>query len=459
MRNKLILIVILILSPFTFHLSPLKAQSEVLTLDSCLSSARQRNCTIRTAQLEVLIAREVKKQMLWKYFPQVSIDGFAFYAARYLVEADVTEGMEGNTGDFLKEVFELLTVLGKQTNPDFTLSSDLKLLRWGVSAQARAVQPLYWGGQIVNANKLAKLGIDAAELKQEVSERDVLQEVAETYWLVAGLQQKKATVLKASELLDSVSHVAQTAFNHGLVTANDVMRVQLLQNEMSTKSVQLENGIRLASRLLCHQIGQPTNEAPLMLETMPEDETIEELAAEPESISIDGRPEAKLLEMNVKYNRLMKKVTLGEALPHLAIGASGGYTNFFDKHRANVIGFANLSIPLTGWGETAHKLKQHNYRIQQAQMMLDNYREKLDLQNRQVYDQLTESIKLMEQHRSGRDLAKENYRVALMNYQAGVGTMTELLEAETLLLAAENAYTDSRISYRVALRKFNDYNK
>ena len=46
-----------------------------------------------------------------------------------------------------------------------------------------------------------------------------------------------------------------------------------------------------------------------------------------------------------------------------------------------------------------------------------------------------------------------------MNYKAGVGTMTELLEAETLLNQAENAYTDSRISYRIAARKFADYNK
>ena len=106
MRNKRYIICILC---SVFCILCAHAQSEVLTLDSCLSSARQRNCTIRTAQLEVLIAREVKKQMLWKYFPQVTIEGFAYGAARHLVEADVTQGMEGSTGDFLKEVFELLT--------------------------------------------------------------------------------------------------------------------------------------------------------------------------------------------------------------------------------------------------------------------------------------------------------------------------------------------------------------
>jgi len=435
------------------------AQLQVLTLDSCLNSAKQHNCTIRSAQLDVLIAREVKKQMLWKYFPQVSIEGLAFGAARHLIEADVTElGLQGSTSDFLRDAFDLLGDLAKLVDSTAKISSEVKMIRWGVSARLQAVQPVYWGGQIVNANKLAKLGIDAAELKQEVSERDVLQEVTETYWLVAGLMEKRATVNKASDLLDTIAHVANTAYNNGLATSNDLLRVRLKQNEIHTKSLQLENGIHLASRLLCHLTGIPYN-GTLLLESFPEDETLDELAAKPAEISIDGRPEVKLLEMNVRYNQLMRKITLGETLPHLGIGATGGYTNFFEKNKFNALAFVNLTIPLTGWGETSHKLKQHKLQIQQAQMMLDNYREKMDLQNRQIYDQLVESVKLLDQHRSSKDLAQENYRVALMNYKAGVGTMTELMESETLLLQAENAYTDARISYRTALRKFQDYNK
>ena len=121
--------------------------------------------------------------------------------------------------------------------------------------------------------------------------------------------------------------------------------------------------------------------------------------------------------------------------------------------------FVNLSIPLTGWGETAHKLRQHDLKIQQAELMQQDLTEKMSLQNRQIYDQLIEALKLMEQHRASRNLAQDNHRISLMNYQAGVGTMTELMEAEALLLQAENAYTDALITYRTALRKYNDYNR
>lgn len=450
MRNKRFVI----LSCLLFALCQLAlAQYEVLTLDSCLRSAQQRNCTIRSAQLEVAISREVKKQMLWKYFPQVSLSGFAFGAAKPLVEIDAANpNLSGGIGTFLSEIANYFLEDLKDS-----INTDISMVRWGVSAQAQAVQPLYWGGQIVTANKLAKLGIEASQLKEEVSERDVLQEVTDTYWMLVGLMEKRETVTKVTELLDSISDVANTAYNHGLVTRNDLLRVQLKQNEMQTKSMQLEDGIDLVGRMLCLMIGVPYEHEPV-LESFTEEETVPELALQP-VLHIDGRPEAKLLDVNIRYNQLMRRLTLGESLPHLAIGISGGYSNFFEAHKANGLAFASLTIPLTGWGETAHKLHQHDLQIQQAQLMQSNLREKLELQNRQTYDQLVESVKLLEQHKSSRDLAQENYRVALMNYEAGVGTMTELLESEALLMQASNAYTDARISYRTAVRKFQEYNK
>ena len=450
MRNKRFVI----LGCLLFALCQLAlAQYEVLTLDSCLRSAQQRNCTIRSAQLEVAISREVKKQMLWKYFPQVSLSGFAFGAAKPLIEIDAANpNLSGGLGTFLSEIANYFLEDLKDS-----INTDISMVRWGVSAQAQAVQPLYWGGQIVTANKLAKLGIEASQLKEEVSERDVLQEVTDTYWMLVGLMEKRETVTKVTELLDSISDVANTAYNHGIVTRNDLLRVQLKQNEMQTKSMQLEDGIDLVGRMLCLMIGVPYEHEPV-LESFTDEETVPELALQP-VLHIDGRPEAKLLDVNIRYNQLMRRLTLGESLPHLAIGISGGYSNFFEAHKANGLAFASLTIPLTGWGETAHKLHQHDLQIQQAQLMQSNLREKLELQNRQTYDQLVESVKLLEQHKSSRDLAQENYRVALMNYEAGVGTMTELLESEALLMQASNAYTDARISYRTAVRKFQEYNK
>lgn len=454
MRNRLILIIALLLSPLVLRHSPLMAQYEVLTLDSCLSSARQHNCTIRSAALEVAISQELKKQMLWKYFPQVSLQGFAFGAVNPIIDIDVSNlDMGGGLGTFLSDISKAV----REGLGNDTLDSSIKMVRWGATAQAQAVQPVYWGGQIVTANQLAKLGIDASRLKQQVSERDVLQEVADTYWMIAGLMSKRQTVAKVVSLLDTIQGVAEVAYNHGLATSNDLLRVQLKQNELRTKSLQLENGIQLASRLLCHMIGQPYDHE-LLLEPLPE-QSVTTLSEQPDTIRVSQRPEMQLLEMNIRYNQLNRRLTLGESLPHLGIGITGGYNNFFNLHRWNAIAFMSLSIPLTGWGETAHKLRQHDLKIQQAELMQQDLGEKMSLQNRQIYDQLIEALKLMEQHRSSCVLAQDNHRISLMNYEAGVGTMTELMESEALLMQAENAYTDARITYLSAQRKFEEYNK
>ena len=453
MRNRLILIIALLLSPLVLRHSPLMAQYEVLTLDSCLSSARQHNCTIRSAALEVAISQELKKQMLWKYFPQVSLQGFAFGAVNPIIDIDVSNlDMGGGLGTFLSDISKAV----REGLGNDTLDSSIKMVRWGATAQAQAVQPVFWGGQIVTANQLAKLGIDASRLKQQVSERDVLQEVADTYWMIAGLMSKRQTVAKVVSLLDTIQGVAEVAYNHGLATSNDLLRVQLKQNELRTKSLQLENGIQLASRLLCHMIGQPYDHE-LLLEPLPE-QPVTTLSEQPDTIRVSQRPEMQLLEMNIRYNQLNRRLTLGESLPHLGIGITGGYNNFFNQHRWNAIAFMSLSIPLTGWGETAHKLRQHDLKIQ-AELMQQDLGEKMSLQNRQIYDQLIEALKLMEQHRSSCVLAQDNYRISLMNYEAGVGTMTELMESEALLMQAENAYTDARITYLSAQRKFEEYNK
>lgn len=432
--------------------SVLAVRGEVLTLDSCLSYARQRNCTIQSALLDVQIAQQVKKQVFTKYFPQVSLTAFGFYAVDPLVRIYIPGLMPTEEGEqSLEEIFDAL----REEDPN--ISPNMDLLKWGATAGASAVQPIFFGGRIVNGNKLAKVGIAAAEKQVEISERDVLQEVEDTYWLVAGLYEKRATVAEVTALLDTIEHVAQVAFDNGLVTQNDLLKVQLKRNEIDTKAVQLENGISLASKLLCQLTGVEYK-GELELEPFPEQEEVEAVILM-DTFIVSGRPEAELLEMNIKAEQLRKKITIGEALPQVGVGIQGGYSNFFERHRWNGFAFAFVRIPLTQWWETGHKIKEHNLRIEKARMMQTDLMGKMTLQNEQAYDQLTEALRLVMQHESALKMAQDNYRISLMNYQSGLSTMSELLESQALLLQAENAYTDARISFRGAQRKFNNLNK
>ena len=428
------------------------ARAEVLTLDSCLNAARQRNCTIQSALLDVQISQQVKKQVFTKYFPQVNLVGFGFYALEPLVRVYIPGLMQTpEAEEALKLIFDAL----KEENPN--ISDEFEMLQWGVSAGASVVQPIFMGGRIVNGNKLAKLGIEASEKKVEISERDILQEVEDTYWLVAGLYEKRETVSRVKQLLDTIDNVAQSAYANGLVTKNDLLKVALKRNEIETKSAQLEDGIALASRALCQLTGI-NYKGELELETFPEDNAVETFVLV-DTFIVSGRPEAELLSLNIKAEQLRKKMLVGEALPQIGIGVQGGYSNFFERDRWNGAAFAFVRIPLTQWWETGHKIKEQNLRIAQAQLMQQDLMGKMTLQNEQAYNQLNEAARIVAQSESALQMAQDNYDLSLMNYEAGMTTMSELLESQALLLQAQNSYTDARISYRAAQRKFNSFNK
>ena len=83
-------------------------KAEVLTLDSCLKAARQKNCTIQSALLDVQIAQQVKKQVFTKYFPQVNLSAFGFYALEPLVRISIPGLMPSQEGeDAVAEMFDL----------------------------------------------------------------------------------------------------------------------------------------------------------------------------------------------------------------------------------------------------------------------------------------------------------------------------------------------------------------
>ena len=313
--------------------------------------------------------------------------------------------------------------------------------------------PVYAGGRIKNGNQLANLGIEAARLKAEVSERDMLENIESSYYLVAGLQDKVRTVESALALTDSLEHIVNVALKAGLITKSDKLRLALKQNELKAKQMQLGNGIVLASQLLCQQIGIEYPEAGLTLDTVSFSTMSTPVATVQENYI---RPEHQLLRLQVDAENLRKKLTLGEALPQVGIGGSAVYGNLVRKYKFNAIALAQVSIPLTQWWETSHKLKEHDIVIREAELMQKDLTEKMSLQLKQAYNQMVEADALMQSDKAALDMAKENYRLAELNYRAGMNTITDVLEAHALLLQAKNAITDRQITYLTARRRYQE---
>lgn len=166
--------------------------------------------------------------------------------------------------------------------------------------------------------------------------------------------------------------------------------------------------------------------------------------------AVAGRKEHQLLNLNVQAEQLKKRMIVGEALPQLAVGASAAYGNLIvDRYSANGLAFATLQVPLTDWWTTAHKAREQELRIQQAENNSRDLNEKMVLETEQALLNVHEAYALVALADSTLMDAANNLEDIQTQYAAGLVPISEVLEAQTLYQSAQDRRTEARIDYRL----------
>lgn len=415
-----------------------------LSLDSCLKKALRNNVSVKNAELDVQIAEQTKKEAFSMYFPQISAAAGAFHSDKPFIEYGLADIPNAGIRDVLQMIYA-------QYGQALGLPNSISFLEKGVVAGVSAVQPVYAGGRIVTGNKLAKLGIEAAKYQQQIVKRDIMLQCEEYYWQVYALEEKKATVAAAIELLESLHKDVTQAVDAGLVLKNDLLRVELELNKMQSNKIQLDNGCALAKSALCQYIGEEVPDS-LVLDTQMQQDIQDPLSFKLDAqSSADISYEADLLDLSVEAEKLKRRMTLGEALPQIGFGGAYAYNNLMEKDYTNLVGFAIVQLPLSDWWSTGHKLKKHRFEIEKAENTRNDLMQKLALRTTQIYNDLETAYQQVLNAGISVDGARENLKISRDNYEAGLISLSEMLEAHTLYMQAVNQQTDEIIKYRIKL--------
>ena len=437
--------------------------------------ALRNNASLENARLEIESAKQTKYAALTKYFPTLSIAAGYFRSQNYLI--DVSSESSGAKidatvrfdGESMEERVQAAQIQLDRFGIDIDLQSEidnfvdrfsydvtLQMLDRGLSANALLTQPIFAGGRIVNGNKLAKIGVDVAELKLMMSEREVLLNVEQYYWQVVMLRLKLLPCDQAMVLLDTLCRDAEAAVQAGVISRTDLLKARLKQNEMRQIRTQLLNGIELATMALCQYIGQPYSdsisvEIPFQFDN--NDITLSRNNDNPISTFnfqlSTSRPEYALLESAVAAERLRRKMIVGEALPQIAVGATYGIQDLTGVYRQNGILFATIRIPLTAWWETSHNIRKQSIAIRMAENTQRDNTELMALQQRQAYNALREAYEQIDLKRHATADAAENLVDVKNFYDAGLTSVSDYLEAQTLLYQCRNQYSDQLIDYKL----------
>ena len=112
---------------------------------------------------------------------------------------------------------------------------------------------------------------------------------------------------------------------------------------------------------------------------------------------------------------------------------------------------AQLTIPVWNWGATRSKLRQAQLHLQQAKLDLSTTQRQLLANLNSFFQEAQTAGSQVASLSHSVDLSSESLRLTLLRYTAGEVTVLEVVDAQTTLAQARNAYADGLLRYRIAL--------
>jgi outer membrane protein TolC len=121
-----------------------------------------------------------------------------------------------------------------------------------------------------------------------------------------------------------------------------------------------------------------------------------------------------------------------------------------DEHNLGYSAQATLNIPIWNWGAQRSRVRQAELRRQQAQLGLALTQKEFAANLNSLYRETLTARTQTDSLRTSLDLATESLRLILLRYQAGEVSVLEVVDAQTTLTDARNAYDDGLARYRSA---------
>jgi outer membrane protein len=112
---------------------------------------------------------------------------------------------------------------------------------------------------------------------------------------------------------------------------------------------------------------------------------------------------------------------------------------------------ATLTFPVWDWGTLRSRLHQAELRQGQAQVELSAAQRRVLGGLYAAYNEASVSRANVDRLRGTADLAAESLRLVNLRYQNGTSTALEVVDAQTTLITARNAYDDAQVRYKTGL--------
>lgn len=463
----------------------------VLSLDSCRQLALDNNKQLAISRLNKEMATSAHKAVKTKYLPKLDATGAYQYSSREV--SILNDGQKSALSNFGTNFTSALTQEATTTIRDLTMGGVISMEQaqqlggmlqqigapvanalneaggkikdafrtdtrniFGAALTVR--QPIYMGGAITAANKIAALGERMADESIESKTQATIYEIDKAYWLIVSLKQKQKLADSFYALVEKLDGDVKKMIDEGVATKADGLKVAVKLNEAEMAKNQVEDGLVLAKMLLCQLCGIDMEEDIVLEDETPTDLPNEAIALQSEDgeVAMSVRPELRMLETAVDISKQNTKLVRAAFLPQVA--AFGGYMisnpnvmNGFEKKFGGLFHVGVMfRVPVWNWLEGKHAVNATRAASKIAQYELDDAREKMQLLVKQNRFKIKEANHRLEMAEKSVRSAEENLRCANVGFKEGVIPSTDVIGAQAAWMKAETQMIDAQIDVKMA---------
>lgn len=311
--------------------------------------------------------------------------------------------------------------------------------------------PIYTGGKLSGTIDQAKANYKYYLVGEQKAYNDMRETVTNSYYGMLQADNVQNLSRESVNRLEEHLKNVKAQYDVGVVAKVDVLRSEVELADAQQTLIQAENAYHIAEATLNKIVGLPMDTTLKLQDSMqytPYDNDMKYCL----DYAAEHRPDLEQARQNVEAAKGALKVARSGYMPQVSASASQNWndTNWPGDENGNWSVGVGISMNIFDTGVTLSKIHGAEADLAKAE---ESYRDAVDsimLEVRSTYLNLREAEKRIKTTEVAVAKAEEDYHIAQVRYMAGVGTNTDVLDAQVALTDAQNNYVQSLYDYNTS---------
>ena len=405
-----------------------------LTLDQCLKMALENNYDVKLAAESIREQRAKLEQIKAQRLPQIQFDG-SYLRFSKVMETTIAPEFTG------------LPVRMSPLN-----------LRFGdednYTASLNITQPVFTGFRLRNSVEAARDRFKAAQYEEQRALNDLSFQVKKNYYTLANAQQFKQAALLSQRSIEAHLHDVKNLYDQGMLNETEVLQVEIKKSEVELMVHQADNRIKVLKKSLMQLLGMDLN-TDFSLET-------DRIIAEP---MMHGRSapdralgrRAELMQLDHRREALQHGLGIAKAGYYPSIVLIGRYEYGkpgLNKLENQWMDYWTIGISakwsLWDWGVRKSLYQQSQVALNRIETVREMLETTIQLDVEKARLDRDEAARRVTLARHTTALAQKKFKLVRDQFQQGLVTNADFLDAETQQTRAKIAELQAIADYKIA---------